>query len=682
MTTNQTPVTADIVEPTTALRDALAPHLAHFTLFHLQVDALRRALSAGEPVVLRIADRELELTLEPHAIWDGDLADSVETARELERIGIYRGHLTHQPESSVQLVIAPGFLQGRIATPGETTFFEPAASFSESLDDSLLVLYRDSDLISSPNPTEPSCGNPTEVSPVPNTPPTEAMNPTFTVPIAIEADFEFWNRNQSNWSAKILGVLNEVSAVFESHHGLRLVVTHLAVHKSASAQPYKSTKDTTLLGQLRAYGGQITAERALTHLFSGKELDGNIAGIADTGTVCKTPTYGLSALPFGSQNGLVALVSHELGHNFGALHVGTEHCQGPDAIIMCPSFGTKRIFLAPNISRIAAHVNAHSGCLWSGDFSRGRALHPNAKSRQTPVAFDFHGTPNLDPPSPESMVLWTAEHARGGIYFSSRHQGETWKAPEIVGGGDWRNYLTYLYSAALPDKLSDNEGLQLVWRGYEWNQPEIYGARGTWSQMKGWTWSKHSEIQGNATPESPALSRFYGIKTGRILLWVEDEDKRRLCYKTSEDGGISWGTPQRIGDAYASEKTPAAIPVGTQLLVFGNSKSATRELWYTSWNTQTWQAPKTIPGASSDFSPAVTELNGEVFVAWKERGDGSRILYSRSSSPFESWSQPAPINGDPHHAACAPALANLGGQVRIFWINANDHHRIYHARLL
>ena len=687
MNTESYGLTTEIIEPDAEAQAALADHLEKATLFQLDLEALERASGRPEPFTLRVGDEAFEIRLRRHDL----LADAVESQETepaeraaLAAVRTYRGQLVDEPESQVNLVLAPGFLQGRITGRDETFFLEPLTSFAREAGDGTFVLYRESEVRRDREEAKRTCGlgeeSPAESAP--NVADESAVTKALLVPIAIEADYEFWNLNQSNWQAKILGVVNDVSAVFEQYHSLRLVVTHLAAHTNSSQQPYKSTRAETLLEQLRGYGGQITAERAVTHLFSGKDLDNYVAGIADQGAVCKRAAYGLSALPQGTQNGLVGIVAHELGHNFNAAHAGNQHCQGPNAVIMCANFGTNHTFLAPNVATVKAHVAANNGCLWTGPFQRGKALHENAKTRQTPVPVDFHGMEGLDPPSPRSVVFWSAEHGSGGIHFSARHYGKPWSDHQVVGEGSWRDYTTYLYAAALTDDVKDNQGIQLVWRGFHWNQPEIYGAKGTWSQTEGWSWGKYSEVQSKATRESPALSRIYGIFAGRILVWVEDDDKRRLCYKTSSDKGNTWNSPKLIGDAYASEKTPAVLPVGTTLFLFGNSTKSTREIWLTSWDQATWAAPTNIPGASSDFAPAAVKTASGLLVAWRERADTKRILYSRSSPPYTSWSTPEPINGDAHNAHCGPALANLDGQIYSFWVDEKDWHRIYLARLL
>lgn len=679
---------AEAIEPAAGVRSALAARLKGSTIFRLDLAALARASRQPEPFTLRIEGDAFELALHRHDLLAPDLefqASEPDTGDALAEVRTYRGHLVDDPESRVSLVLASDFLQGSITVREETFFLDALTAFAEGADAGLLVLYRASEMRSEAQGAGPVCGiadsRPPEETPSPSSE-DEAATTTYYVPIAIEADYEFWNLNQTTWQAKILGVINDVSAVLEQYHGLRLIVTHLAAHVNADEQPYTSTTAETLLEQLRTYGDVITAERALTHLFSGKELDDWVAGVADQGAVCKRATYGLSALPQGTQNGLVGVVAHELGHNFNAGHAANEHCQGSTAVIMCSSFGTNRTFLPPNVAAVETHVSANHGCLWSGPFSRGKALHENAKTRQTPVPIDFHGMEGIDPPAPQFMVLWSAEHGSGGIHFSVRHYGRPWSDHQVVGEGNWRDYTTYLYAAALTDEVRNNGGIQLVWRGFHWNQPEIYGTRGTWSQTNGWSWGKFNEIQPGATPESPALSRIYGIFAGRILVWVEDDEKRRLCYKTSSDKGQTWSSPTRIGDAYASQKTPAVLPSGTTFYVFGNSTSSTREIWYTSWDQASWKTPIDLPGAASDFAPAALELSGGLLVAWKELGSGNRILFSRSAPPYTSWSPPVPINSDQHNAHCGPALVDLGGQIFVFWVDASDWYRIHFARLI
>jgi hypothetical protein len=108
-------------------------------------------------------------------------------------------------------------------------------------------------------------------------------------------------------------------------------ITTILVRASAY-QPYTSTDYGTLLNQFRSEwsGNQAGFVRDVAHLFTGKELDGNIIGVAWLGAVCNLSSgygYGLAQSDYNG-NFLCAtdLSAHELGHNWNATH-----CPCPDS---------------------------------------------------------------------------------------------------------------------------------------------------------------------------------------------------------------------------------------------------------------------------------------------------------------------------------------------------------------
>ncbi len=123
--------------------------------------------------------------------------------------------------------------------------------------------------------------------------------------------------------AAMLARLNIVEGIFSEQVGLLILASDIRLI-AAEADPFTSTKPTTLLEQLSSYrvANSAVRSRGLAHLMTGKDLDGTTAGIAFVRTVCeKERGVSLSQRSYGTT--ISALVmAHELGHNFGASHDG------------------------------------------------------------------------------------------------------------------------------------------------------------------------------------------------------------------------------------------------------------------------------------------------------------------------------------------------------------------------
>jgi hypothetical protein len=128
-----------------------------------------------------------------------------------------------------------------------------------------------------------------------------------------------------------------------------------------------------LLGEVGAFRQQLLATASaqaggLTHLVTGRDLDGTTVGIAYIGTLCSA-RYGVSLSE--GLNGFGDLVAaHELGHNFGAPHDGeapsngtTNACQtAPQDYLMAPRVNGSRTFSQCSLEQMAPQL-ARASCL-------------------------------------------------------------------------------------------------------------------------------------------------------------------------------------------------------------------------------------------------------------------------------------------------------------------------------
>lgn len=186
--------------------------------------------------------------------------------------------------------------------------------------------------------------------------------------IATEADYEYYlahGSSASSANAAILAVLNSVSGIYESELGITLNVTYQ--HSwTTSSDPYSATDPVSLLNQFYQYWeNNYSAVRNydLAHLWTGRDLDGGVVGVAYLGTVCNSHRYGLSQF-IGMSSYDIPLAAHEIGHNFGADH---DNCDSGQGYIMCPYLvQNSNSFSAASKSDIGYYVNTFSCLSYSG----------------------------------------------------------------------------------------------------------------------------------------------------------------------------------------------------------------------------------------------------------------------------------------------------------------------------
>ncbi len=156
--------------------------------------------------------------------------------------------------------------------------------------------------------------------------------------IACDADREFYQQNGSNVGQTmndIEAVLNACDSIYDRDVDVVYEITTILV-RTSEPDPYSSTNPSTLLGQFATQwqNNHQDIQRDIAHLFTGKNIDGGVIGIASLAVIC-VPGYGLSESRFTSNfSARVGLTAHELGHNWAS-----PHCSGNDCRIMCPGLG-------------------------------------------------------------------------------------------------------------------------------------------------------------------------------------------------------------------------------------------------------------------------------------------------------------------------------------------------------
>jgi hypothetical protein len=166
--------------------------------------------------------------------------------------------------------------------------------------------------------------------------------------LSVYADAHFLARGASEQEARdeILLRLNNVDGIFTSQLGVELQVPTMTVATPETDSLSDTTAASTLLNEVRLLRRQTPAmyARGLTHVFTGRNLDGNTVGIAYQDVLCSRDWGAGLTEASGRGSWIESLIAaHEIGHNFGASHDG-------DAQADCGSTPTGQFLMSPSVS--------------------------------------------------------------------------------------------------------------------------------------------------------------------------------------------------------------------------------------------------------------------------------------------------------------------------------------------
>lgn len=323
-------------------------------------------------ISLPVEGETMTLTLVPHSVRAaGFTVQEVDGSRlsaiEPGVIRTFRGSVDEHKESTVAGALLEDGLWARIVlASGDSFWVEPIGARVPGYGREAHVVYRSEAVIpggdcgvqgSSLTPASPQGGS--------------GCGGAFCITeIACDADVEFFNAHGSSTSRvqnRIETVINIVALQYERDVQITYQITTILV-RTTEPDPYTATDPNALLDQFRAqwnanHGGIV---RDVAHLFTGRDLDGTIIGIAFVGVICTADAYGLSQSDWSTNFASITdLTAHELGHNWNA-----NHCTcGSPAFTMNPGITGANRFRnsgTPNSTAdILAHRNAQA-CLDGG----------------------------------------------------------------------------------------------------------------------------------------------------------------------------------------------------------------------------------------------------------------------------------------------------------------------------
>jgi hypothetical protein len=244
------------------------------------------------------------------------------------KVKTYRGDVVGVEGSFVSAVLSGEGLLARIQLPGDEGeyWLEPIGRRVAAARKGEHVLYRTEDVIEGHDlcAANEVAGIEGTVAPDLGSAVPGGEHQLSVAELACDADYEYYLRwgSATAVAERIEGIINAVNIQYERD----VSITHTlgtVIVRTASNDPYTATDPVALINEFRNHWEANHADvgRDMAHLFTGKNLDGAVIGIAWTGSVCSSFGYGLSQSDFHSNFACVTdLTAHELGHNWGASH--------------------------------------------------------------------------------------------------------------------------------------------------------------------------------------------------------------------------------------------------------------------------------------------------------------------------------------------------------------------------
>ena len=280
---------------------------------------------------LNIAGEPLQVDLKPHSNRGKNFQILVQhedgswTEQEPGPIITYRGTIKDEPDARVAATVMDDGVHGAVLMPsGDLYYFEPLALrlAEASLTDH--VIYRSADI--SDRSLGLSCATIQDELPITvaraiaqRGTPTGCGGNLCVAELAVDTDAQYASRFGANTASRIELIINTVNMQYEAEVGITHDLGTILVRTGNFL--YTATDPLALWQQFQAEweNNQTAIQRDVAHLFTGKDLNGNVVGFAPVGTICSNQGYSLSQHvdPFAKMTDLTA---HELGHNWGAIH--------------------------------------------------------------------------------------------------------------------------------------------------------------------------------------------------------------------------------------------------------------------------------------------------------------------------------------------------------------------------
>ena len=404
----------DIVSP------ALKNRLTHWEVFQIDADAFNDAIK-GKPdfseTELHLGNHHWKLNLVPSGIIPPGYTLQVLTPNGLEVIApkenkAFKGYEINGG-GIVRLTVDEDFIYGFVSADGGVYYIEPLWYYEPSAPHNLFVVYERNAVIRdnidgtcAVVESEEKAEQLMNGAGPSNDDPQTKLQACYQAELAIASDKSMFNKYGSVTAVENhnIGVINDVNTDYSGSFNNDIVLTIVTQFVVTGTDPWtNSTNPDVLLSSFRTWGnnGNFGVPFDLAELWSNRDFDGSVIGIAYVPGVCNSNKYHCLQ-DFSTNSELLrCLASHEIGHNFSCFHdSGGGVC--PPNYIMCPFVSTTSEWSSASQNSVNNYTSQliNSGCLSPcgppppplvADFT----WDPNPACQGQPVQFTDQSTGNV-----------------------------------------------------------------------------------------------------------------------------------------------------------------------------------------------------------------------------------------------------------------------------------------------
>lgn len=182
--------------------------------------------------------------------------------------------------------------------------------------------------------------------------------------VGVLADHTFTDAVGPDPQGAIVARMDIVDGIWSAQVGIRIVLAPVTIFTDSNDRFSSTTVAADLLAEVAGFRAGLSAHSnvGLTHLMTGRKMDGNIIGIAYLGAVCDgAESVSLSQSTVSTTIGAL-IAAHELGHNFNAIHDGVPGvCSTtPQTYLMAPVINFSEQFSTCSLTQIELRAETAS----------------------------------------------------------------------------------------------------------------------------------------------------------------------------------------------------------------------------------------------------------------------------------------------------------------------------------